>query len=733
MTCRRDWRGVSLGVAVLTLTLAAGAFARAQEEPAPPSFPSLVELVTVDAVVLDDDGRPVPGLTRDDFVVLEDGSRQEIATFEAFDLGLGGDHRPAVPEAIASNLRGSPPGARAFFVLVDDLGLAPTRIELLQGSLTRFIDAGLRDGDEVILATTSGETWWAANVPEGTDDLKALVSRMRGRRLSEQAADWMSDWEAYQIDTYADWREARGSVGGPFAGSDGPPLSQNAPQASVKAQVDIVGRVVERWLGRNVCDEHNPDMCANMARTRAREQDLLRRNRTRASVEVIAEAISALAPVRGRKSLLFFSEGFLNDHELTIVRDVAERSLEANVAVYFLGLRGLQATTSENDASALGQVRGGQAGPVPQQWIQTLAEQTTLEIEGSVGLAEDTGGFAVRSSNDLAAGAIRVAEESRVYYLLGYVPPPGKGERDWRKLKVEARKPGLKVRARKGYTLRGASSVEPAPGANEVGTIPATTTRALANAHDVDGIGLRAMALFMAPRSAATTGVTLAVGLDTTTVDFENEGKEQVATLELGVRVAQRDAGQPQYFHERLELPAGEEPGWPVLTRDIDLPAGVAQARIVVRDETTGRMGALTTRFEVPPPSGLRISTPILTDRITPARTGSPSQPVLVMRREFAPLGRLYCQFQVFGAANDAGATNVVASHELRRAGGAVLRRSPATLLIPAVDGRLIRMIGLDLGGLAEGGYELVLHVQDLVSGKTAESAAPFQLAGETS
>ena len=73
---------------------------------------------------------------------------------------------------------------------------------------------------------------------------------------------------------------------------------------------------------------------------------------------------------------------------------------------------------------------------------------------GSVGLAEDTGGFAVRNTNDLAAGAARVAEESRTYYLLGYSPPDGKGPRDWRKLKVEVHRPGLEVRARKGYALR---------------------------------------------------------------------------------------------------------------------------------------------------------------------------------------------------------------------------------------------------------------------------------------
>ena len=35
-------------------------------------------------------------------------------------------------------------------------------------------------------------------------------------------------------------------------------------------------------------------------------------------------------------------------------------------------------------------------------------------------LAEETGGFVIRNTNDLAAGAERVAAESRVFYMLGF-------------------------------------------------------------------------------------------------------------------------------------------------------------------------------------------------------------------------------------------------------------------------------------------------------------------------
>src|SRR5258707_8204574 len=69
---------------VAALAVSACASAWAQEAPKKPSFPSDVEMVTVDAVVVDNHGNPVTGLTREDFVVKEDGKPQAITTFEAF-------------------------------------------------------------------------------------------------------------------------------------------------------------------------------------------------------------------------------------------------------------------------------------------------------------------------------------------------------------------------------------------------------------------------------------------------------------------------------------------------------------------------------------------------------------------------------------------------------------------------------------------------------------------------
>ena len=62
---RRMWPRLVFLVAALAASLGPSA-AGPQDQEATPTFPAGVELITIDAVVLDAEGNPVPGLTRDD-------------------------------------------------------------------------------------------------------------------------------------------------------------------------------------------------------------------------------------------------------------------------------------------------------------------------------------------------------------------------------------------------------------------------------------------------------------------------------------------------------------------------------------------------------------------------------------------------------------------------------------------------------------------------------------------
>ena len=62
-----------------------------------PTFKAQVEYVEVDALVTDAQGRPVRGLTKDDFQVFEDGKRQTISSFVFVDIPVERRRSAAVP------------------------------------------------------------------------------------------------------------------------------------------------------------------------------------------------------------------------------------------------------------------------------------------------------------------------------------------------------------------------------------------------------------------------------------------------------------------------------------------------------------------------------------------------------------------------------------------------------------------------------------------------------------
>ena len=94
-----------------------------------------------------------------------------------------------------------------------------------------------------------------------------------------------------------------------------------------------------------------------------------------------------------------------------------------------------------------------------------------------------------------------------------------------------------------------------------------------------------------------------------------------------------------------------------------------------------------------------------------------------------APTGRLYCQFEVFGAARTGSSPpRVLAGLELRTGEGRLLQQAPPTLIAAEGDGRVVRLLGLPLDGLAEGTYELVLDVRDEASGVRLERREAFRL-----
>ena len=99
-------------MATVLVMLALGA---PPEERAVPTFATQAEVILVDVVVLDGDGKPVRGLTKDDFTVLEDGRPQSVLGFEARDMvAPGAAPAPGVsPGPVAPGTAPGPAGGGA--------------------------------------------------------------------------------------------------------------------------------------------------------------------------------------------------------------------------------------------------------------------------------------------------------------------------------------------------------------------------------------------------------------------------------------------------------------------------------------------------------------------------------------------------------------------------------------------------------------------------------------------
>lgn len=685
-----------------------------------PSFPSEVELVTVDAVVLDSHGNPVPGLTKDDFVVEEDGRTQPIVSFEAFSLQPGPSKPPSVVASNAPAVRGV---GRAFAILLDDVSMQPALVEAARKAIQSFLDKSVRDGDQVTLATTSGSTWWSARIPEGRDDLEAVLSRVLGRRYNPPNVQSMTDYEAFRINNFES------------APTFESPSDPGEPSSGLNA---VTQRVRKRWTTAGLCPQAptrasatstamGSPLCDPMVRARAAEIDARRKARERMTFQAVRRELDALSIVHGRKSLIFFSPGFVEDFGPDLRRVAADSRL-ANTAIYFVDARGLMGRTG------FGSVADPRALPQQTDQLSMRFEGANLASAGAETLADETGGFSVRNTNDLAAGAFRIANESRAFYLLGFVPPEGKGPGQWRKLQVKVNRPGLRVRARKGYTLRlpptEAEKPEPKNKKEEQKVAPAIA-KALDSAQEESGIPLRAMAYVFEPRGDKVH-VVVAAEFDASRVTLEKKGDKRTARVEASVVALLRDKPGGFRHDDMLDVSvgSGQTPAWRAFTREFELPPGVAQARVAVRDPATGAVGSVWQRFEVPTPGTLRLSTPIITDRVEPD-TGGGGRPVpaLAVHRVFPPHGGLYCQFQVFGAALSPGQgpPQVAAGLQLTHDGRVILDAQP-TPIKPDADGRIVRMVGLKLEGMAEGEYDLRLRVQDQVSGSRVERVEPFRI-----
>jgi VWFA-related protein len=384
----------------------------------PVTFKVEVNYVEVNAVVMDQTGNFVRNLAKNDFQILEDGRPQAISTFALVDIPVERAERalfasqPIEPD-VHSNAREF--DGRLYILLLDDIHTNALRSVRVKAAAKRFIDRHLGANDLAAVVTTSGRSDASQNFTTNRRLLNQAVDRFMGRKL----------------------------------------------QSATLSTIQEALRAPLRAAGQRPGDPEEMERAYN----------------ARQALRSLKQLAEFMGGVRGRrKALIFISEGidydiydvFGNRSASTILedtRDAIGAATRANVSIYAVDARGL--TSLGDEAIEIGST----VSDLPGLGTQSLQDELRRSQDSLRVVADETGGFATVNTNDFLASFQRIVDDNSSYYVLAYYPTNDRRDGKFRTIDVRVSRPGLVVRARKGYVApRGrAPSVKPGdsvPGAS---------------------------------------------------------------------------------------------------------------------------------------------------------------------------------------------------------------------------------------------------------------------------
>ena len=448
-------RMVSVVATLLALALLAAGVGVAQQQPAAPapdrqqppvSFELNLYLVEVPTIVTDADGNFVRGLTEADFEVFEDGERQEVSVFTFVDLPirLRRPFRPVYATApVESDVHVTRPtfDGRVYVLMLDDLHTSVFRTQVVQRYARQFVEEHFGENDVAAVVYTSGRSGYGQELTARQSLLLASIDRFIGQKLPSATGERLGRHLTLQMD--AD---------------------------NIRYLTDDFTDLADRTITR----DYSPDELDEPF-------EFERAENARRTLEVVKNVAEWMGNVSGRrKAAVLFSEGFDYDiyapfnrsgsRLIRTTRDAIGAAQRANVSIYAVDARGLMQAPSEAiNVTRLSTDPGVRAGS------QTgFQNEVLLAQESLIAMAEETGGLAIVSTNDIAGGLDRIVRENSTYYVLGYATDPDKAPGEFRKIEVRVNRPDVRVKARRGFvspdpsdeprrTVEGLEGVETSP------------------------------------------------------------------------------------------------------------------------------------------------------------------------------------------------------------------------------------------------------------------------------
>ena len=354
------------------------------------------ELVLTNVVVRDSKtGELVLGLKQSDFTVFENGKQQQIATFDFESV----DKATPLNEATVSGLAAGSSGSKAVVVAKPE-DLRNHRL------IVMFFDLTSMQPEDLDRSVEAARDFLKKKMQPA--DLVALVSLGDTLKVDQ---DFTADKNALAREVAA----YNGTEGEGFA----PGATANSNQ-------------VEDTTG------YTPDES---------EYNDLNTDRELFALRAVAKSLEKIGE---KKSLLYFSGGISRDgiENQASLRSAINAAVRANLAIYSVDTRGLQAIGPLGDAST-GSLRGTGAyngGALMNNMNSNFASQEVMAT-----LSSDTGGKAFFDSNDFAPAFERVQRDTSAYYAVGFHSTNPARDGKYRKLTIKVNRPGVKLEYRPGY------------------------------------------------------------------------------------------------------------------------------------------------------------------------------------------------------------------------------------------------------------------------------------------
>lgn len=527
-------------------------------------------LIQVDVTVTDGKGKIVTDLKPEDFEIYENGHKQKITNFSFVSSVRETTEKPAAVDKAAIPL---PPSQlrpekirRTVALVVDDLSLSFESAYQARRALKKFVDEQMQDGDLIAIIRTGA-------------GIGALQQFTSDKRILYAAIDKVK------------WNPLGSGGISAFA-----PI-ESSPDTSLQATTDPTP---------------TPDNTPASTGAGQSLEDFRSSVFATGTLGALKYIVTGMSQLPGRKSVILFSDGFKMFEQdesgfkeegrvLEFLRQLVDTANRSSVVFYTVDARGLQ-TLGFTAADAISDT----SPDAMNKAAQSRRDQLLDTQEGLSFLAEETGGFAVKNSNDLSGGVRRVLDDQS-YYLLAYEPDSDTfdpAKRKYNKLEVKVLRKGTSARYRSGFfNVADKDTAKTPPETTPV----AQLENALVSPFAVSGINLRLNALF---GSDAANGpfVRSLLHIDASDLKFtdQTDGTKK-AILEV-LAMSFGDNGEPVDRIAKTYTLTLKADSFQRLIADGFIyqfvfpvkTSGAYQYRVAIRDAQGGKVGSASQFIEVP-------------------------------------------------------------------------------------------------------------------------------------